>query len=306
MSFIRTVIGDIAPAELGVCYAHEHVIIDPCYMTEKHPDFQIGSVDRAVEELLRFKEDGGRAMIDSMPSGGRNPVKLAEVSRRSGVHLVCPTGLHLAKYYPPGHWMERLDAEGCAALFCDEIEIGIDANDLNGPDRQPLPIRAGLIKVASSERWGRREEVLFDAAAIAHRTTGAPILTHTEQGELALEQIASLQRHGANLDHVVLSHTDRKPDIGYHREILSTGVKVEYDSAFRWKSGNPTRELIETLFAEHPHQLMLGMDAARAGYWKSYGGGPGLSFLLKAFPLPPEVFAAIFIVNPAQAYRFCA
>lgn len=97
MSFIRTVCGDIAPTALGVCYAHEHVIIDPCYMTEKHPDFNIGSVDRAVEELLRFKGDGGGAMIDSMPTGGRNPVKLAEVSRRSGVHIVCPTGLHLAK-----------------------------------------------------------------------------------------------------------------------------------------------------------------------------------------------------------------
>lgn len=76
MSFIRTVRGDIHPSALGVCYAHEHVIIDPCYMTEKHPDFCIDSVDRAVEELLRFKQDGGDAMVDSMPTGVATPESL--------------------------------------------------------------------------------------------------------------------------------------------------------------------------------------------------------------------------------------
>src|SRR4029078_5309056 len=30
-------------------------------------------------------------------------------------------------------------------------------------------------------------------------------------------------------------------------------------------------------------QLMLGMDAARQGYYQSYGGRPGLSYLLREF-----------------------
>ena len=29
MTFVRTVTGDIEPAELGVTYAHEHLVIDP-------------------------------------------------------------------------------------------------------------------------------------------------------------------------------------------------------------------------------------------------------------------------------------
>lgn len=200
--------------------------------------------------------------------------------------------------------MERTDATRCAAIFRDEIEIGIDANDLNGPDRAPLLTRAGLIKIASSDRWERREDVLFEAAARAHIETGAPILTHTENGELAVEQISCLLKHGVDITHVVISHTDRKPDIPYHREILSTGVRVEYDSAFRWKSGNPTRDLIETLFPDFPSQIMLGMDAARAAYWKSYSGAPGLSYLLNDFPLPKDIYSAVFIQNPAHAYQF--
>src|SRR5436190_4378738 len=98
LMFVRTVLGDIAPADLGVCYAHEHVIIDFSYPTQQNPDFQIDSVENAATELAEFHRAGGRAMIDTMPCNcGRNAAKLAEVSRRTGVHIVCPTGLHLQK-----------------------------------------------------------------------------------------------------------------------------------------------------------------------------------------------------------------
>ena len=284
VSFIRTVLGDIAPEQLGVCYAHEHIIIDPSYMTEKFPDFRLDSVDLAVDELSRFKADGGRAMVDSMPTGGRNAAKLAEVSHRSGVHIVCPTGLHLQKYYPDGHWGGRLSVEELAEVFIGEINDGIDANDLSGPVLKRLPQRAGLIKIASGLNGiDEHQRRIFQAAAIAHRQTGCPILTHTEQGTAALEQIALLQQCGVDLTRVTLSHTDRKPDLAYHRKILQSGVRIEFDSAFRWPQGNPTLDLLVALTPEFPDQIMLGMDAARASYWRSHGGAPGMSFLLTEF-----------------------
>lgn len=306
-TFIRTVLGDIAPEQLGVCYAHEHVIIDPGYMTEKFPDFRLDSVELASRELLEFKANGGCAMIDSMPTGGRNAAKLAEVSRISGVHIVCPTGLHLKKYYPEGHWGGRLPVEELAGIFIGEINEGIDANDLGGPVLKRLPQRAGLIKIASGpDRLNVQELRVFEAAAIAHRQTGCPILTHTEQGTAALEQTALLSKLGVDLSHVTLSHTDRKPDPAYHRDILQSGVNVEFDSAFRWKNGNPTLDLLHALFAEFPGQLMLGMDAARNSYWKAYGGTPGMSFLLTDFSnrLTPEMHQRIFLQNPARAFAF--
>ncbi len=58
MTFIRTVLGDIAPEELGVCYAHEHIIIDPSYATDKNPDFLLDSVGKAVAELRELKALG--------------------------------------------------------------------------------------------------------------------------------------------------------------------------------------------------------------------------------------------------------
>lgn len=313
--FVRTVLGDISPSSLGFCYAHEHIIIDPSYMTEKFPDFRIHSVDLAVEELLRFHAAGGRAMIDSMPCGGRNAAKLAEVSRRSGVHIVAPTGLHLEKYYPEGHWGGRLDVDALTELFIGEIQTGIDANDLSGPILKPLPQRAGLIKIATgSESINERERRVFGAAASAHLATGCPILTHTENGLGAIQQIELLADFGVNLAHVCLSHTDRQPDVAYHRSILDSGVKVEFDSAFRWKetAENPTRQLLLDLFGDYPNQIMLGMDAARASYWKSHGGAPGLNFLIEDFVaqlrdggLQEDDIRTLFVANPASTFSFC-
>jgi phosphotriesterase-related protein len=316
VSFLRTVLGDIPSQEAGVCYSHEHVIIDPSFTTFCNPHFLIDSVERAAAEVLDFRTAGGKTLVDSMPcGGGRNAFKLAEVARRTDTNILCPTGLHLAKYYAPGHWGERLSAEEFANLFVAEIEEGIDGADYNGPTIERTSHGAGLIKVATGERgFTPREEKIFEAAAAAHRATGAPILTHTEQGEGGLEQVDFLRSRGVNIRHVVLSHTDRKPDASYHKELLSTGVMLEYDSAFRWKAGqgNPTEDLVVEMFAAgYGGQILLGMDAARSMYWKSYGGKPGLGFLLNEFV--PRLKArglsqcdidSIFIDNPARCYSF--
>ena len=316
MSFVRTVLGDIPAAQLGVCYAHEHVIIDESFTTQATPDFLLEDVGRAAAELLEFHAAGGRSMVDSMPcDSGRNVRKLAELSRRTGVHLVCPTGLHLAKYYDPGHWGNFYTEHELARLFVADIVEGIDAHDYNGPLVRRTLHRAGVIKIASGTAFGAREEKLFAAAAQAHRRTGCPILTHTEQGGLALTQVETLRRHGVDLRHVCLSHTDRKPDPGYHREILASGVRVEFDSAFRWKAGqgNPTRDLLLALLPEFPDQLMLGMDAARRGYWRHYGGTPGLTYLLTDFAaqlsvagVTAENWQRIFVTTPAATFSFAA
>lgn len=313
MGFIRTVLGDIDPAELGYCYAHEHIIIDNPFIAQKYPDFVLDSVARAVEELKQFYRHGGRAMVDSMPCGcGRNISKLTGVSLRSGVHIVAPTGIHLAQYYPEDHWSGSIGVEKLCALMIGDIEEGIDVHDYNGDKIERAPHRAGVIKVATSgERFNARELRVFEAAAQAHRYTGCPILTHTEQGKGGILQVEFLEKQGVDLGHVVISHTDRNPDFGYHREMLQSGVCLEYDSAFRWKTGqqNVTLQLLLELLPEFPHQLMLGMDAARRQYWESYGGYPGLCFLLDTFSkrlcaegISEGMLDLIFKDNPASAY----
>jgi len=316
MSFLRAVTGDIDSADAGICYSHEHIIIDPSFTTFCNPDFLLNSVELACADVLEFRDAGGKTLVDSMPcGGGRNPSKLAQITDRTGVNIVCPTGLHLEKYYPPGHWGEHLSVDEIAEFFISDIEQGIDSRDYNGPAVARTPHRAGVIKVATSgDRPTERERKIIQAAIMAHRKTGAPILTHTEQGEGALDQVRLFRELGASLDHVVISHTDRKPDPAYHKEVLSTGVMLEYDSASRWPApdGNPTLALVLTMFAEgFGKQILLGMDAARRKYWRSYGGNPGLAFLLRDFVprlrsggLRQNDIDAIFVHNPQRCYCF--
>jgi 5-phospho-D-xylono-1,4-lactonase len=318
MPFLRTVLGDIPAEQAGICYAHEHLIIDPSFTTYCNPDFLLDSVERACVDVADFYAAGGRTLVDSMPcGGGRNAIKLAEISRRTTANIVCPTGLHLPKYYAPGHWGERLGVEKLAELFIADIEQGIDAADYNGPEVERTAHPAGVIKVATGQKIpSAYERKVFEAAASAHRQTGAPILTHTEQGVGALEQVKLFQEFGVALGHVVISHTDRAPDLGYHREVLSTGVLLEYDSAFRWPAGsnNHTLDLVVALVAAgFGAQIVLGMDAARRKYWKGYEGGPGLAFLLREFiPKLKEAgltdgdVQKIFVTNPANCYAFAA
>lgn len=314
MSFIRTVLGDISPAELGVCYAHEHIIIDPCFATDKEPDFLLDDVEKAVAELKELKEIGVGAVIDAMPGDcGRNIESLTDVSQQSHVHIVAPTGVHLAKYYDSGHWSHFYDALQLSNLFYLEIIDGLDLHNYSGPIvRVCSDWRAGIIKIAALEDWDKRTQTIFCAAAQTQQKTGCPILTHTENGELALEQAQFLQENGADLNHVVLSHLDRKPDLEYHRKVLQTGVTIEYDSHFRTQEKpNPTLELLKKLLPEFPDQIVLGMDAARRKYWKNYGGVPGLGWLYTDFRaqmldagIAEELVQKAFVSTPARVFSF--
>lgn len=310
--FIRTVLGDVDTADMGITYSHEHIIIEESYPTEKNPEFVLNEADKVSAELQVLYQAGCRTMVDTMPANcGRNVLKLAEVSRSSNIHIIAPTGIHLEMYYPANHWRYHYSEKQLARLFIADIEDGIDRHDYGGPVVERTRHRAGMIKLATGDgSINKHQEKIFSAVTAAHLQTGAPILTHTNQGTLALEQVALFEKLGADLDHVVISHVDRNHDLQYHRDLLQSGVYVEYDSAFRWKGENYTYWLLENLLPEFRSQITMGMDAARNVYWRSYGGTPGLDFLLTRFVEDlqemglSEFFDDIFILNPARLYAF--
>jgi phosphotriesterase-related protein len=314
--FVRTVLGDVPAAELGPTYAHEHLVIDGGRPVELYPDFRLDSVEKAVEELAPAVSLGLRAVVDAMPcDAGRNVEKLAEISRRAGVHVVAPTGLHLARYYDDRHWSRRLGAAEIADLFAADIEVGIDAFDYGGPVVRRTPHRAGVMKVAGSlDALSPLEEVVYTAAAAAHHRTGCPILTHCEAGTAGPLQARFLADRGVDPGSVVLSHVDKVVERSYQREIFATGAMAEYDQAFRWPAGEPngTLTLLRWAFEDgFGDRVVLGMDAARRGYWTAHGGSPGMTFLLGPFAatlagggIGPTEQRALFVENPARAFAF--
>jgi phosphotriesterase-related protein len=305
-SKIRTVLGDIPPEKLGVTYMHEHLIIESEIVKNNFDYIYLPSVEEAISEVLLCKKVGVQSMVDCMPTGaGRNAQKLKKISAETGINIVATTGLHHDRYYNQDDEIEKLNSEQLAQLFINEIENGMDNTD----------VKAGIIKVSTSgPKIKDREFKLFEAAAIAINETGAPIISHCEHGTGALEQINLLNRLGINLSRVTLSHTDKENDHGYHQEILSSGINVEYDQSLRQgaevnpQSAQLTVAMINAGFVS---QIMLGTDGARRSLWSSLGGTPGLSWLysgwskkLEDLGVSQEQLNKLFISNPASMLTF--
>ena len=79
MSFIRTVTGDIAPADLGVTYAHDHLYcVPPLWKQKGETDLLIDDVEATIKDVELFKAAGGQAVYDATAFDyGRDPVALA-------------------------------------------------------------------------------------------------------------------------------------------------------------------------------------------------------------------------------------
>jgi 5-phospho-D-xylono-1,4-lactonase len=305
MAIIRTVLGDIDPAELGPCYAHEHVIGHPPGSTPEQ-DFMFTSHEAAVRELGWFQEAGGRALVEmSTPDYGRDPAGLRGIAEETGVYLICATGYHKEKF--SAAFIADRSEESLIEQFTAEVNDGIEETG----------VRAGVIKAASSlHEISVNEAKLFRAAARAHQQTGAPILTHTEAGTMALEQVELLTGRGVSPDRIAIGHVDRKLDWDMHLALAQTGVYLGYDQVAK-EQYQPDRrriEFIRRLVGEgHGRQILLAGDMARRSYWPSYGtgGGPGLTYILwrflpwlRASGLAEPAVRDLIIHNPARLLAF--
>jgi phosphotriesterase-related protein len=113
---------------------------------------------------------------------------------------------------------------------------------------------------------------------------------------------------------VLLSHVDKIVDRGYHRELAATGATLEYDQSFRWPDGveNGTITLLEWAIEDgYADRIVLGLDAARRGYWTVHGGNPGMAWLLGGFQdrlrargVADDVIHDWFVADPARALAF--
>ena len=230
----RTVLGDVDATALGITYAHEHLVLDSPMIAAVFPHILLDDSDIAIREVTRCREAGVRTMVDAMPSAGRDITRLAHISRGGGINMIAATGLHHERYYGTGHWTSRVSVDELARLFVDDLEAGIDEFDYTGPYVRRTAHRAGIIKVATGGgALTSRDRLLFEAAAIAHARTGAPVLTHCEHGHGALEQVAALASLGVPPSSVLLSHIDKVTDLDYPLAIAESGAWLLFDQAAR-------------------------------------------------------------------------
>lgn len=316
MTKVRTVLGDISPDNLGFTDAHEHLIMDKDYVLKLNPDYRLDSVEKTSEEVRSFMAAGGRAAVEmTCLNFGRNAKKMIEVAQKTGLHILASTGFHRPQFYMDSHWRFFYTVDQIATILIEEIEQGMDQNQYNGPFIDRTEARAGVIKIATGYYVLKPEdERAIHAAAIAHQETGAPIVTHTEEGTLGLEQVNRLGSYGVDPAHITVGHYDRNPDFYLHHELAKTGCFLQYDTPSRRKYF-PEFHFIELVGkmveAGHGKQIVWGGDLARQSYQCAYGGGPGMAYILEDFiprmreeGFSEDVISDIFVNNPARALTF--
>jgi 5-phospho-D-xylono-1,4-lactonase len=88
VSRVRTVLGDIRPEQLGMCDAHDHLFLSSPLL----PGQELNDPAAARAELTAFRAAGGAAVVQWTPYGmGRRAADLPELSRATGVRLICAT-----------------------------------------------------------------------------------------------------------------------------------------------------------------------------------------------------------------------
>jgi len=147
-------------------------------------------------------------------------------------------------------------------------------------------IRCGIVK-GGSGRAGltAADRAVLRAAAVVQQETGAPLSTHTERGELAIDQLRELDRWGADLSRVAIGHLDREPDPEVHCAVLEAGAFVLYDQIGKGKYGDIGHyiALLRGIQdAGYPKRLLLSSDFGRRSYFAA-AGGPGLAYLVTRF-----------------------
>jgi 5-phospho-D-xylono-1,4-lactonase len=306
MTAVRTVLGDIAPGDLGVCDSHDHLF----FRSANLPGQELDDPEAATGELRAFAELGGRSVVQWTPFGlGRGVESLAEVSRAGGVNVIAATGVHQAAHYPPG-LVERLPGR-LAELFVDELTRGLRPDD--DPAGPPGGVRAGMIKVAGDFHGiGGHARHVMTAAAEAHHATGAPIGIHHELGTAPLDVLALLCGElEVPAERVILGHLNRFPDPRIHREAAESGAFLAFDGPSRANHATDWRlldGLVALAEAGHGDQILIGGDTTTAAARGSTGGGPGIPFLLSRLrprierELGADLAEAFFVANPARAF----
>jgi 5-phospho-D-xylono-1,4-lactonase len=293
---VRTVLGDIDPAALGPCDAHEHLFLD----TPAQPGEEFLDRDKATQEVRTLMTAGARSLVDWTPLGlGRDLDGLAHVARETGLHVVAATGLHRDAHYTADDPFRSASVDELAERFASE-----------------LAERCGVIKAgASYHHLTPFEEKAFKAAAAAHERTGAPVCVHTQHGTMGLALVERLASLGVQPTSVILAHVDRNPDAGEHAETASTGATLQLDGPGRtkyWPDSTILQLIADLAERGHAERLLLGGDVGRRGMLRAYGGGPGLDYVFARFKprlereLGGELSEQIFVTNPARAFAWDA
>ncbi len=357
---VTTVLGPVSAGDLGITLPHEHVLWDMAHSMyvpsadaaeraaaesplaletlwlvrerplEHRENIALSDEGVAARELGHFRVAGGGTLVDCTVRGLRPDASaLARVSRASGVHIVLGTGYYVARTHPPD--MACKSVEVIAEEFVRDLTEGIGGTGVRARLIGELGIggQTAFQGIASIEEVHPDEARVLEAAALAHRRTGATISIHPPRSRvkglprsrLALGVLDRLEGGGVPPERVILGHLDSSwdEDVRVHREIARRGAWVEYD-VWGWNDLYwPARrdgflhdirrvELVAGMLEAGPGGRLLRSHDICTRHRLRTWGGHGYTYLLgfgaamlRAHGLTEADLRAVMVENPARA-----
>jgi phosphotriesterase-related protein len=248
MTAVNTVLGPIAPEQLGVTLMHEHLLLDatpwfrePEAASLRTVAYQPVSIEvlgllrndpfmsrdncelfdeeTAIEEVRRFRLAGGETVVDPTCRGiGRDPRALQRISRATGLQVVMGTGYYLHPAHPPH--VREMSLEAITEEITRDVVDGVDG------------VRAGIIgEIGISKDFTSEEEKVLRGAARAQHATAVPLEVHLPGWERHGDRVLDVvSEEGGDLRRTVLCHMNPSgEDFDYQSRLAERGAWLEYD-----------------------------------------------------------------------------
>ena len=304
---VMTVRGSISASDLGFTLSHEHALVSfqPYDEWTRRP--RAYDVNEAVQVVLpyltRIRTLGCRTFIDATPPFlGRDPGLLRQLSDKSGLHIVTPTGNYAARqnrHLPPHVFTDS--ASALAQRWIDEWDSGIDGTGVR-PGFMKLGFNGGPLTDV--------ERRLIGAAAIAHRSTGLTIGAHTGPAVSAVEQLAVLESAGVHPSAWIWIHAQAEKDLAQHARAAKRGAWISFDGVAPDTVANHAERVVRLRDAGLLNHVLVSQDAGWYNVGEPRGGKvrpfdtvfTALIPALRARGVTAPEIETLFVDNPAKAF----
>ena len=343
MAFVRTVLGDKSPEELGVTLPHEHLLIDlkrifvePTKTNEKAMASKpvalenlgwirinysrnldnIGLYDEqtTIEEALKYKKAGGGCIVETTGvCQGRDPIALARIAHATGLNVVMGAGYYVDSFHPPD--MNERGEDEIVEEIVRDVTVGVGDSG----------VRSGIIgEIGCSWPLTQNEKKVLRAAARAQRRTGAAMTIHPGRNPMApLEILNVIGEAGGDIKRTIIGHLDRTIfDLRALKQLAETGCYLEYDM-FGLEStyypfgpidlpndGKRVEFIIYLISEGHLDQVLVSHDIAFKTCLTRYGGHGYAHILQNVVPLmrrkgvKEKQINNILVQNPRRVLTF--
>ena len=269
----------------------------------------------AVDELMDFKEFGGRSVVDVTSIGlKRNPAGLQRVAQATGLTIVMGASWYRRPWHPSD--MDGRSVESLTDEIVRDVTVGVDGT----------AIRAGIIgEVGAAESLKRplspNEIKVVRASARASRLTGAAISLHTGLSAGEPPRVLDLlAEEGADLSRVIVGHAHRfAANVPYAKQLAQRGVYIQFDLlgvyGIVWTPENDrdvANAIKELMASGYGDRILLSHDVCTKSQLKKYGGNGFASVFEQFVPylrtqgVTDQQIEMMLVRNPARVLAFAA